>query len=173
MSTAQLQADPRAHSLDSEDPSTLARMSMRELDELFAGLQAPPASAFCGHQRGRVIAIFGLDWLPREARALLFKVVAELPLWRGQDIEGEFGANAWLLPYAGLHFGRFLVREVAGRDGGEVLRLDYDVAANPRPLRRLSSELRRLDDGLYLVRVQIRLRGDEREFLYVTLKSER
>lgn len=147
-------------------------MSMAELDGLFAELDVAALAELQGRKRGRVLAASGLDWIPGVARSAVFGLINELPIWRGKSFEGEFGANAWLLPGHQLQFARFLVREAPAVDGeGTVLRLDYDVAANPAPLRRILGELRHLAPGLFLARMQF-LWGDRVvKVMYFTLES--
>lgn len=145
---------------------------MAELDTRFAELPPATLAELQGHKRGRVLAVSGLDWVPGVARSALFALVNELPLWRGQHFEGEFGSNAWLLPGPGLPFARYLVREAPAVDGsGPTIRLDYDVRANPRPLRRIVGELRQLDEGLFLARTQYLWGERVIKVLYFTLEG--
>lgn len=170
--TATLQQHVRPSSLHAVDARSLARMSMAELDALFGDLDVARLAELQGRKRGRVLAVSGLDWVPGVARGALFGLINELPIWRGKSFEGEFGANAWLLPGHHLQFARFLVREAPSVDGeGTVIRLDYDVAANPALLRRILGELRHLGPGLFLARMQY-LWGDRVvKVLYFTLES--
>jgi hypothetical protein len=155
-------------SLHAVDPASLSRMSMTELDELFAELEPALLAELQGHKRGHVLAVAGLDWLPAALRRALF----ELGPWRGKSFEGEFGANTWLLSSQRLEFARYLVREGPALDGsGKVIRLDYDVAANPKALRGVVGELRYLGPGLFLARMQVRWRGRAARVLYFTLES--
>ena len=170
--TLELQPAVRSHSLDAIDPNSLTRLTIRELDELFGDLDSASLGQLQGHKRGRVIAVSGFDWVPGVARSTVLRFVNELPIWRGKNFEGEFGTNAWLLGSARLQFARYLVREAPALDGqGPVIRLDYDVAANPRPLRKIVGELRQLGPGLFLARMQY-LWGDRVvKILYFTLES--
>jgi hypothetical protein len=170
--TATLQQHVRPSSLHPVDARSLARMSMAELDGLFAELDVASRGELQGRKRGRVLAVSGLDWIPGVARSALFGLINELPIWRGKSFEGEFGANAWLLSGHHLQFARFLVHEAPALDGpGTVLRLDYDVNANPAPLRRILGELRHLGPGLFLARMQV-LWGDRVvKVSYFTLES--
>lgn len=145
---------------------------MVELDLLFAELDPATLGELQGRKRGRVLGLSGLDWVPGVARSTLFGLLNELPIWRGKSFEGEFGANAWLLASQRLQFARFLVREAPALDGGGmVIRLDYDVAANPAPLRRIVGELRHLGPGLFLARMQYLWGERVLKVLYVTLES--
>ncbi len=147
-------------------------MSMAELDGMFGDLDVASVGELQGHKRGRVLAVSGLDWIPDVARSTLFGLLNELPIWRGNTFDGEFGANAWVLSGHQLQFARFLVREAPALDGqGSVIRLDYDVAANPDVLRRFLGELRHLGPGLFLARMQV-LWGDRVvKVLYFSLES--
>jgi hypothetical protein len=170
--TLELQPAARSHSLDAIDPNSLTRLTIRELDELFADLDSASLGELQGYKRGRVMAVSGFDWVPGIARSSVLRFVNELPIWRGENFDGEFGANVWLLGGGRLQFARYLVREAPALDGrGPVIRLDYDVAANPRPLRRIVGELRHLGPGLFLARMQY-LWGDRVvKILYFTLES--
>jgi hypothetical protein len=138
---------PRA-SLHAVDPASLGRLSMAELAELFTELEVAELSQLQGRKRGHVIALGGLDWLPASVRRAL---LARAP-WRGNHVEGEFGSNTWLIDR--LEFAHYVVREAQAIDGsGPVLRLDYDVAINPKPLRGFIGELRHLAPGLCLARM--------------------
>jgi hypothetical protein len=134
--------------LHAVDPGSLGRLSKTELDQLFAELDVADLAQLQGHKRGHVLALGGLDWLPASVRRALF---ARGP-WRGSSFEGEFGSNTWLLDR--LEFAHYIVREAQAIDGsGPVLRLDYDVSINPKPLRGFVGELRYLAPGLCLTRM--------------------
>jgi hypothetical protein len=170
--TATLQQQARPSSLHAVDGRSLARMTMGELDSLFGELPPAGLGELQGHKRGRVLALSGLDWVPRELRSALFGLVHELPIWRGKSFDGEFGANAWLFANHRLQFARFLIREAPAVDGeGPVIRLDYNVAANPAPLRRVLGELRHLAPGVFLARMQILWGEGVVKVLYFTLES--
>jgi hypothetical protein len=172
VTTATLQQQVRTSSLHAVDARSLARMTMVELDTLFADLDVARLAELQGRKHGRVLAVSGLDWIPGVARSALFGLINELPIWRGKSFEGEFGANAWLLPGHNLQFARFLVREAPALNGeGTVIRLDYDVAANPAPLRRIVGELRHLGPGLFLARMQYMWGDRVVKVLYFTLST--
>ncbi len=154
----------------------LTRLTIGELDQVFGDLDPATLGELQGHKRGRVMAVSGFDWVPGIARSAALRVVNQLPIWRGQTFEGEFGTNTWLWLFGRnrLDFARYLVREAPALDGrGPVIQLDYDVAANPRPLRRILGELRHLGPGLFLARIQVCLPGSDRvvKILYFTLES--
>lgn len=172
-----LEPKVRASSMLAVDPSSLSRMSIPALDELFAELAPATLGELQGHKRARMLAVAGLDWMPAKARGALLGLATELPfvgggVWRGESFDGEFGSNAWLLPGRGLEFARYLVREAPALDGcGAVIRLDYDVSTNPAPLRRLVGELRHLAPGLFLVRLYYRWGERAVKVLYFMLES--
>jgi hypothetical protein len=167
-----LQPNAPASSLHAFDPASLSRMSIAALDELFADLEPASLAQLQGHKRGRVLAVSLLDWIPAGARSALLGLVNQLPIWRGEVFEGEFGANAWLLPGHRLEFARYVVREAPALDGsGPVIRLDYDVSANPKPLRSIVGELRYLAPGVFLVRMQLMWGTRVVRVSYFTLES--
>ena len=130
---------------------SLARQGTGALDQLFGTLPAARIDGLRPHMRGHLVAVAGLDWVPGGVRALVF----ERGLWRGNNFDGEFGSNAWVVG-SRIEFARFLVREGEAVDGiGKVLRMDYDVAANPRVLRGLVGELRELGGGAVLGRMWV------------------
>ncbi|PRQ03584.1 hypothetical protein ENSA5_14580 [Enhygromyxa salina] len=171
-----LEPKARASSTLALDPTSLSRMSIVALDELFATLEPASLTELQGRKRGRLLAVAGLDWMPAKARGALLGLATELPIvggvWRGERFDGEFGANAWLAPGRGLEFARYLVREAPALDGGGVvIRLDYDVATNPVALRGILGELRRLGPGLFLARLYYRWGERAVKLLYFTLES--
>jgi hypothetical protein len=170
--TATLQPHAQPSSLHAVDAGSLARMSMAELDGLFGELAPANLAELQGRKRGRVLALTGFDWVPPAVRSAVLGLINELPVWQGKSFEGEFGANAWLLPGHHLQFARFLVREAPAVDGhGSVIRLDYDVAANPAPLRKILGELRHLGPGLFLARMQILWGERVVKVMYFSLES--
>lgn len=156
--------------LHNVDTKALARMSMAALDELFAKLEPAKVGELQGHKRGQLLALRGLDFLPGAARQLLMNVINRLPIWSGERFEGEFGTNAWILPGSRIEFAHYLVREHESLDDGSpVLRLDYDVAPNPKLLRDLVAELRELKPGVYLARTRYRIAGRAPKVSYFLL----
>lgn len=154
-------------SLHATDPGALVRMSIEELDLLFADLDQVEIASLQGEFEGHVVALAGLDWLPGPTRRMLF----ERGPWQGQRLEGAFGTNTWLrLPT--LEFARYVLRPAPAIEGeGTVLRLDYDVAPNPKPLRGLIGELRGLGPGSFLVRMYLRAGGRVTKLSYFTLQT--
>ncbi|NJK32308.1 MAG: hypothetical protein HC927_07800 [Deltaproteobacteria bacterium] len=170
--TVELQQAPRSHSLHAVDPASLTRSTMRELDQLFAELDPATLGELQGRKRGRVLAVSGFDWIPGVARSAVLAFVNELPIWRGKNFEGEFGANDWLVGGARLQFARYLIREAPALDGqGSVVQLDYDVAANPGVLRRIVGEVRHLGPGLFLGRMQYLWGEKVVKVMYFSLES--
>lgn len=153
------------------DAPSLLRERQAELDELFTLLPAPTATEARGTWKGRLLALSGLDWLPRPLAAGLYRALA-LPLnpWQGKHLGGERGSNRWLRP-GGLDFGHFQIS--AGNspvDGLPVLLLDYDLPENPALLRGIRGEARRLDGQRLLARMNWQGRDRLLRVLYFTLE---
>lgn len=143
-----------------------------ELDELFSLLPAPAPEAVRGAWKGRLMALRGLDRLPRPLGALLYGALA-LPLnpWQGKYLDPAGGSNRWLHP-RGLDFGRFRVSAATSPvDGLPVLWLDYDLPGNPAPLRHIRGEARQLDAGRLLARMNWQGRNGLTRVLYFTLET--
>lgn len=149
----------------------LLRERQAELDELFALLPAPSPAEATGTWKGRLLALRGLDWLPRPLAAGLYRALA-LPLnpWQGKHLGEARGSNRWLRP-DGIDFGHFRIRTgVSAVDGLPVLHLDYDLPENPALLRGIRGEARRLDDQRLLARMNWKGRGGLHRVLYFTLE---
>lgn len=132
------------------------------LDALFATLPAPAENELAGDYPGRVLTGAGFEALPGWLAPPLRALAAAL--WRAKAFAADGrGINLWWSP-AGLR------RHTPYRTGlapaalgeGEVLVLDYDLAANPALARRVRGELRRLAPGLYLGRMLLRSRTPAR-----------
>lgn len=151
-------------------PPDLLRQRQDELDALFALLPAATADRVQGHWQGSLMALQGLDWLPRPLAQGLYRLLS-VPLnpWRGKSFSQDEGANRWLT-LGGAAFGRFRVAETNSIvDGLPVLLLDYDVPANPGLLRHIRGEARELNDSLLLARMNWQGRNGLRRVLYFTL----
>lgn len=147
----------------------LAQQRGTELARLYATLPAGPAPL--GALRGQLMAIRGVDRLPRPLAGLLYRLLA-LPLnpWRGKYLEPHTGSNLWL---AGdrLRFGHFSVTQQAGGDGYPCHWLDYNNVTNPRLLRAIRGEARQLQPGLWLCRMQWQTRDGLAALLWFTLQD--
>lgn len=172
----------RAVTLSSEDAGAaarpdrrlLARASREELDALFAQLPVPDAGAadLRGALRGRLLAGPASEWISPPLRALFHALLASpANLWRGKAFGPGGGANRWGVARGQIALGRFGVSRAAGIDGcGPVLRLSYDVPGNPRALRGIVGELRRLGPGSFLGRMHRITRRGPRRILYFVLE---
>ncbi|MCH9828430.1 MAG: hypothetical protein K0U79_11860 [Gammaproteobacteria bacterium] len=121
----------------------LRRLSREALDALFDTLPAPAVGELRGEYPGEVLS----GALP----APLGGIAARL--WRAKSFSGADGINHWRVGRPRLPFRVHL--EAAAYGSGEVLVLDYDLAGNPRPARRVRGELRRLGRNAYLGRMLV------------------
>lgn len=140
------------HTLDA-----LAQLSSAELEHCFAAGAAVPLGAVTGDPVGRVLAVRGFDAGPLAA---VRRWIARTPLilWEGKSFRAEpgadtgFGGNRARLGVRGIVL-RFATSEGPSIvDGRPCLRIDYDIASNPRLARRIYDELREVSPGLYLGR---------------------
>lgn len=172
-------ADAQARSRPGQPPqppghlSDLRLASVEELDGAFAQGTLPSAGELDGAYEGRLLAVAGTDSLPAPLRLLLDAIYgAPSPLmpWIGKRFdtttdEGRVGSNIWLTD-AGPHFASYKVT-----DGDGVCVLDYDLAHNPAPLRRIRGEVVRLAAGLYLGRMGLRFAAATPTLLYYALET--
>lgn len=171
-------ADAETHA---DVPGAAAPADWRDLrlagfDELAAAFDAgtaPTAGELDGAYHGRVLAVAGTDRMPTALRRVLdlaYGAPSPLMPWVGKrfDAGGDdrVGANIWLTN-AGPHFASYRIL----LDEGTCV-LDYDVAANPPPLRRIRGEVVRLAPGLYLGRMALRLPESSPVLLYFALETE-
>src|SRR5262249_25736862 len=136
------------------DVRSLARRSRADLDRVFAGLAAPSAAQLVGTLRGTVVDLAGLGRLPPGLRAgLLAALRGPAGVWRGKRFTGPHGTNVWGVGRFERPFAAFRVDSGAAIDGsGSFVRLDYDVAENPLPVRAILGEARALGPGPFLGR---------------------
>ncbi len=155
-------------SLPPARPAELLRSRQHELDALFELLPVPAHAD--GVWRGTLMAIRGLDWLPRPVANLLYRVLA-LPIdpWRGKSFADGRGANRWFtLP--GAAFGVYTVRvKDSPVDGKPSVWLDYNLQENLAPLRGIRGEARALGDDLLLCRMNWQGSNTLHRVLYFTL----
>lgn len=129
----------------------LAQQRGTELARLFATLPAgqPPEGAL----QGKLMAVRGLERMPRGLASLLYRLLA-LPInpWRGKCFSATQGSNLWFA-LGGLRFAHFSIDLRPGSDGNESYWLDYCLDSNPRLLRRIRGEARQMQAGLWLCRM--------------------
>lgn len=136
---------------DQESQRFLRRFRSAELAALFYDLNAGPLPR--GRLRGQLMAVTGLDFLPRSLSAVLYGLLA-LPLnpWRGKLFDEDHGSNLWF-GLRGLRFGHYRIRQAPGADGQASVWLDYDQPENPAWLRGIRGEARELAAGRWLCRM--------------------
>ncbi|MCV7000097.1 hypothetical protein [Mycolicibacterium alvei] len=141
-------------------------LDFQALATAFASAGEPAAAL--GDHTGRIVAVIGLQRLPLRPRRLFTRLMsaAAAGLWKGKRLAADSGTNLWLSARRPAAFGAYSRRSTAaGHD-----HLDYDVAVNPRILRPITGDLRRLGPGTLLGRMQIRLRKRTVTLMYFTLE---
>lgn len=134
----------------------LANLSTDDLGSLYAAGVAPANLAVLnGSTRGRLLAVMPLDDTPL-VRPLRWLAASRFFPWQGKHFDTRarksgHGDNTIRLPFYRAQWFGFRTRiSKSLLDGGDCIQLDYDSAANPRPLRRIRDELREVVPGLYL-----------------------
>lgn len=133
------------------------RLRQPELDDLFNTLPTSVKAddAPQGTYRGALMAIAGVQHLPRTISSLLYRLLSTpLNPWRGKTFSANEGANVWFSARGYLRFGRY--HSAATEQG---LELDYnaiqdDMPVNPRILRGIRGEARFLQNGVWLARMR-------------------
>lgn len=163
------------HPADAAVPTEhLLDKRQRELDVLFANLEPLSVGEVDGNWRGMLMAIGGIQRLPRPVARVIYRVNA-LPFmpWAGKSFDGDTGANRFFW-VRGPSFLRYTVETVDSPvDGQPVLFLNYDRPDNPAPARRIRGEVRRLGTGVLLARMNWKTRRGQTRLLYFTLTDPR
>jgi len=148
--------------------------SQSEFNELFTTLSAPKPNELNGVYKGSLMAIIGLNWLPRIARVVLYRFLQTFIIpWSGKRFDGERGANVWFTLSGNYCFGRYTIEDnYIAEDGQPVTRLCYDVTENLGILKPIRGEVRKLNDGLFLARMHYKTRKQEVRVLYFTLEAD-
>jgi len=154
--------------------SELINLDQHGLKDLFGTLPAPAADELDGAYHGRLLTTAGLDLVPEILSGPVRDLLqGELMPWRGKRFEKGQGANYWLRDRDGIDLVTFDTLIAPALDGsGDVFQLDYDVERNPRIARRITGEVKRDADGLYLARMNYRIAGRVIELLYFTLEKQ-
>lgn len=148
-------------------PSELSDYGSEQLAALFAELASPAADELAGVYSGQVLAVAGLERLPKFVRELV-QTAAEA-VWKGKSFVSDTGSNEWVKAPGGLSLVSYQTYLADSEGVGQVLALDYDIASNPAPLRRIWGEVKRLQPGAYLARMRYRLGEKGVPILYFTL----
>lgn len=161
----------RQHSNTPVEPSLseLQDYSSEQLNTLFAQLQAPAADELVGTYSGQVLAVAGLERLPKFVRELV-QMAAEA-VWKGKSFVSDSGSNEWVKAPGGLSLISYQTYLADSEGAGQVLALDYDIAGNPAPLKRIYGEVKRLSPSVYFARMRYRLGEKGIPILYFTLSK--
>jgi hypothetical protein len=144
-----------------------------DLAELFADLAPVTGEEMTGEWAGDMAGVIGLGRLPRPVRRLVHAGVSSpLGPWQGKRFEGSGGANIWGGPTRRTDWLRFRSEPVEHSpvDGEPALWLDYDIAANPKTLRPVRGELRRLAPAVVLGRMTWKTASGLHCLLYFPLR---
>ncbi len=152
----------------------LIDLDQHGLKQLFETLQAPAADELDGTYHGRLLTTAGLNLVPEILSGPVRDLLqGDIMPWRGKRFEKGKGSNYWLRDQNGIDLVAFDTLIAPALDGsGDVLQLDYDVDRNPRVARRITGEVKRVADGLYLARMNYRIVGRVIELLYFTLEKQ-
>jgi hypothetical protein len=171
-------------------PRTLTGKSPAELEGLFArGI--PPDPPLDGRYDGALlhmtlgpgvgmlferIADLWLPWLGKrfDAPAQTGENVFDMSAYRTGERLTPAAYRAWwpedVSSYRALRF-RTSPQSGLLDPGVEVLRIDYDLAANAPPFRRILDELVEVEPGVYLGQALLRRRGGHRRLAWFTLEA--
>lgn len=144
--------------------AALRALSAAELEERFrAGSRPDTVHGLDGDPAGLGLALAGRDggWLDRRSRR--FAASERFP-WNGKSFRSTSHDQGWGFnrlargpALAVLPFRTSIAASIV--DGEPVIRLDFDIARNPRWQRATLDELREVMPGVFLGPTGIRLRG--------------
>ena len=156
-------AGPEPRQENGGELSRLIGSRPAELDSRFAAAVAPDLEELVGRADGFLLRVS--DSPERWARILR----RSLARWKGKTFHGALesdgnrkvhGRNLWGFGALRLRCLRFeAYRCPSRRVDGDVVHLDHDLPGNPRLVRAMHDELRRVGDGLYLGQSHLRRRG--------------
>ena len=146
--------------------------SQAELNDLFYNLAWPASGELNGRYKGTLLAIIGLNWLPRILRAWLYRLLRTfINPWTGKRFDKTEGANIWFTRSGKICFGYYNIEDShQGEDGLPLTQLSYDVDKNIGILRPVRGEVRKLHDDLFLARMHYKKRNRTVRVLYFTLE---
>lgn len=169
-------------------PGVARESALAELNGIFRAGHAPeplPQGMLHGHlvmtsvwgpldSVGRRIADMWMPWMgktfdPHRMRGVNVLVPSARPamraLWPRYEPERELPDRIEAFPFQNRIAPGELDRSV------DVLKIDYDFAANPRMVRRILDELVQIDDGFYLGRILFRRQGSWTSIGFFTLEG--
>lgn len=143
--------DP-ANTLGIED---LKARSLEELEALYRELPEPEGvKSLDGKPKGEMLAVTGLDWKPVSS---LLRAFGDSPVfpWLGKgfdprsEVLGSGNNRLNLLGFKPELFDFKTKLDHSVLDNRGCVLLDYDVEANPLPIRHIRDELREVAPGLW------------------------
>jgi len=161
--------DPLATKVASLTLEDLADMPLAELEELFLWASTPTIRELDGETDGRACAgklpADHLPWMPWKGK--VFEPVSDTE-GRGKNrIESTF---IDLFKFTRYRFETRVVPPLQGDD--DVVILDYDNDDNPRMIRRIRDDLKKLRDGLFLGTANLKKDDGFRFILYFALQMK-
>lgn len=139
-------------------------MTMVTATALFDSLRAPSADTPSGRHTARVTALPLTTALPESARRLIlcsFNTLVSI-IYHGKVFRDNCGVNLWIRDARWAWF-------TLNRADDQLL-ITYDLPENPRPIRRITSEVRSQTPNRQLCRLSIQTRTGLRTLLYFTLE---
>lgn len=153
----------------------LARLSMRELGELYRRADPPESlDALAGSPRGRLLTVLGPFGRP-DLRARLARVSAApwFP-WMGKSFEAydaQRGAGINRVRLLGDRYPFDLRIDRSAVDGEPCVVLDYDRPDNPFFIRAIHDELRELRTGLFLGPAMVKTKRGPKLLLWFSIDA--
>lgn len=156
----------------------LARLCESELRALYDRGRMPDSlAALDGQPLGRMLAVRGLDGGAIGRGIARLAAHARFP-WGGKSFRADSetasaGRGINRVRLGGRHQ-LFPFRTALGPselDGGPCVRLDYDLAVNPGPIRAIHDEVRQIRPGLFLGPAMLKGAGGPRLVLWFALDT--
>lgn len=153
----------------------LARLSMRELGDLYGRARAPESlESLAGAPRGRMLTATGILDRPRMRERLARLSGSSWFPWRGKNFEAsdpERGSGNNRVRWLGNVVGFDLRLGASAIDGEPCVVLDYDRPDNPFFVRAIRDELRELREGLFLGPALLRTTQDPTLILWFSIDA--